>query len=86
MGYICGDEINAGLTFDKPGVVAFYAPSPGRNSNMFFITTVARPDFNGKFTIIGQVSEGLDVVQGLTQTSPGGPAPDTIEAIRIEER
>jgi cyclophilin family peptidyl-prolyl cis-trans isomerase len=86
VGYICGDEIRAGLTFDQPGMVAFYTPAPGRNSNLFFITTVARPDFNGKFTIIGRVVEGLDVVKSLTATRPGGPAPDTIKTIRIEER
>jgi cyclophilin family peptidyl-prolyl cis-trans isomerase len=85
-GYYCGDEISTDLTFDEPGMVAFYAPSPGRNSNLFFITTVARPDYNGKFTIIGQVSEGLDVVQALTATTPGGPAPDTLESIAIEKR
>lgn len=86
VGYVCGDEIRSGLTFDQPGMVAFYTPKPGRNSSLFFITTAARPDFNGRFTIIGRVTEGLEVVKSLTPTRPGGPDPDTIKTIRIQEQ
>jgi cyclophilin family peptidyl-prolyl cis-trans isomerase len=85
-GYICGDEIQSGLTFDEPGMVALFAPAGGRNSSLFFITTAPQTDWVGRFTIIGQVTEGLDVVRNLTPTQPGGPTPDSIEQIRIDER
>lgn len=87
-GYYCGDEINADLTFDQAGMVAFYAPSPGRNSSLFFITLTPQTDLDGRATIIGRVIEGMEVVQALTQTMPGSgrPAPDAIEMILIEEQ
>ena len=85
-GYICGDEIQADLAFDEPGMVALFAPAPGRNSSLFFITTAPQAEWVGRFTIIGRVTEGLDVVRNLTPTQPGGPTADVIEQIRIEER
>ncbi len=87
-GYTCGDEIRPDLTFDEPGVLALFAPEPGRNSGIFFITYAAQPEFSGRYTIIGRVIEGMDVAQSLTATQPGPdqPSPDVIEEIVIEER
>jgi cyclophilin family peptidyl-prolyl cis-trans isomerase len=86
-GYYCGDEISPDLTFDEAGMLALFAPSPGRNSSQFFITYAPQPDFNGRYTIIGRVVEGMDVAESLTPTQPGPdqPAPDVIEMIVIEE-
>ena len=87
-GYICGDEISSDLAFDQAGMVAFYTPQPGRNSSLFFITYDALPDFDGQYTIIGRVVEGMDVVESITVTTPGPgqPEPDTIETILVEEQ
>ncbi len=87
-GYTCGDEFSPDLTFDQAGMLALFTPEPGRNSNLFFITYAPQPDFNRRFTIIGQVSEGMDIVESLTPTQPGPgqPTPDVIETILIEER
>jgi cyclophilin family peptidyl-prolyl cis-trans isomerase len=86
-GYYCGDEISPDLTFDEAGMLALFAPSPGRNSSQFFITYAPQPDFNGRYTIIGRIVEGMDVAESLTPTQPGPdqPAPDVIEMIVIEE-
>ena len=87
-GYICGDEFDPDLTFDQPGRLAMFTPEPGRNSSLFFITYASQPDFNGRFTIIGQVTEGMDVLESLAPTQPGPeqPEPDIIETILIEEQ
>ena len=85
-GYICADEVSPELSFDEPGMLALFAPAAGRNSSLFFITTSAQPEWDGGYTIIGQVKEGLDVVKSLTATQPGGTAPDTIEQIVIAEQ
>jgi cyclophilin family peptidyl-prolyl cis-trans isomerase len=87
-GYTCSDEISTDMTFDEAGMLALYTPSPNLNSSMFFITYEPQPDDNGKFTIIGRVVEGMDVVESLTQTQPGPnqPPPDVIETILIEEQ
>jgi len=87
-GYICGDEISPDLTFDEGGMLALFAPAPGRNSSQFFITYTPQPDLYGQYTIIGRVIEGMDVLESLTvtQPGPGQPWPDVIETILIEER
>jgi cyclophilin family peptidyl-prolyl cis-trans isomerase len=87
-GYYCGDETTPDLTFDEAGLLAMYAPGPDRNSSSFFITYAPLPDFTGSFTVIGRITEGMDVAESLTATQPGSdqPEPDTIETIVIEEK
>jgi cyclophilin family peptidyl-prolyl cis-trans isomerase len=87
-GYSCGDEISPDLTFDEAGMLALFTPAPGRNSSQFFVTYAPRPDFNGRYTIIGRVVEGMDVAESLTPTQPGPdqPSPDVIETILVEEQ
>ena len=86
-GYRCGDEVGIDLTFDEAGILALFSPEPGRNSSLFFITYAPRPDFNGNFTIIGRVIEGMDKAESLAPAEPGGgTAADSIETVLIEER
>lgn len=86
-GYYCGDETSPDLTFDQAGVLALYTASLGRNGSSFFITYAPQPDFDGQFTIIGRVIEGLEVAESLTPTQPGDDEaqPDILETILIEE-
>lgn len=87
-GYICGDEISPDLTFDEAGMLALYTPQPNGNNGQFFITYAPLPDLNGKFTIIGRITEGMEVAKSLTPTQPGAAQapPDVIETILIEEQ
>lgn len=87
-GYYCGDETSPDLTFEEPGKLALYTPAPGRNSSSFFINYVPQPEFTGNFTIIGEVVEGMDVAESLTELQPGAEdiEPDTLETILIEEK
>lgn len=88
LGYYCNDETSPDLTFDQGGMLALYTRGPNHNSSLFFITYTPQPDFNGIFTIIGRITEGMDVAESLTQTQPGPdqPEPDVIETILIEEQ
>ena len=91
-GYRCSDEIYPTLKFDKAGVVAMASGGPGTNSvgSQFFITYSALPDLDGKYTIIGEVIEGMGVATSLTPRDPSqgiGPASgDVIQTIIIEEK
>lgn len=86
-GYYCGDETSPDLSFDEAGLLALYTGAPNRNSSAFFITYSPQPDFTGSFTVIGRITEGMDVAESLTARSPGPgqPEADIIESIVIEE-
>jgi cyclophilin family peptidyl-prolyl cis-trans isomerase len=77
------------LTFDKPGVVAMANAGRNTNGSQFFITFVPRPDLNGGYTIFGQVTSGMDVVNGLTRRDPQqfpNFTGDVIESVTITEQ
>ncbi len=70
-GYTFRSETNPALTFDRAGVIAMNnAGSPNTNGSQFFITYGPLPAYNNKFTIFGQVLQGLDVLQNLTPRNP----------------
>jgi cyclophilin family peptidyl-prolyl cis-trans isomerase len=89
-GYRCEDEVDSARTFDGPGVVSLANSGPNTNGGQFFITLDATPQLNSGFTIIGQVIEGLEVVENITprdpQSDPNAPPGDVILDITIEER
>ncbi len=76
------------LTFDKAGVVAMANAGRDTNGSQFFITFGPTPQLNGDYTIFGQVTSGMDVVNGITRRNPDeNPnfSGDAIETITITE-
>lgn len=62
-GFFIPDEIKPELKFDRPGRLAMASlERPNTASCQFFITETEQPRLNGKFTIFGQVVDGLEVV------------------------
>ena len=73
-GFGITPEIVSGLNFDKAGTVGFV------NGSQLFITYGAVPQLDGRYTVLGEVTEGMDVVQKLAITAldaNGIPAPGT---------
>jgi cyclophilin family peptidyl-prolyl cis-trans isomerase/protein-disulfide isomerase len=88
-GYTFADEITE-LRFDKPGMLGMANAGPGSNGSQFFITYQPAPDLDGKYTVFGEVIEGMDVLQKLNQRDPSQqmnlPPGDKILSIEIKEQ
>ncbi len=73
---------DSNLTFDKAGVVAMANAGRDTNGSQFFITFDAADFLNGGYTIFGQVTEGMDVVNGITRRDPDTNPSFTGDAIK----
>ena len=64
--------------------------SPDSAGSQWFVTYGAAPNLDGGYTIFGEVTEGMDVVDAITprdpSKNPSAPAGDTITSITIEEQ
>jgi len=88
-GYQFEDEINDDLVFDGEGILAMANAGPGTNGSQFFITYGPTDWLNGLHTIFGKVTDGMDVVKGLTLRDPNqfpDYEGDVIETITITEQ
>lgn len=62
------DEFKPNVVFDKAGILAMANAGPNTNGSQFFITTVPTPHLNGRHTIFGSVTEGMNVVRKIENT------------------
>lgn len=78
-GYDIPVTITKGETFSEPGVLAFAHSQVKGNESQFFITLAPEPSLDpsptSKYTIFGNVTKGLDVVQTIGSVpTVAGPA------------
>lgn len=59
------DEIVRTLHHDDPGVVSMANAGPNTNGSQFFITTVPTPWLDGRHTIFGKITSGMNVVNDI---------------------
>jgi cyclophilin family peptidyl-prolyl cis-trans isomerase len=86
-GYTFEDEINDHKVVR--GAIAMANAGPNTNGSQFFIvTTDAAPWLNGKHTVFGRVTAGMDAVDSIESTPTGRQdrplEPPVIESIELD--
>ena len=87
-GYTFEDEINPHKVVR--GALAMANAGPNTNGSQFFIVTLeATPWLDGKHTVFGQVTDGMDAVDAIEQTPTGAGdkplEPQVIERVELSE-
>jgi len=70
-GYTIRDEINRNLKHEKGTLSMANTGRPNTGGSQFFITVVSTPWLDGKHTIFGRVTEGIDVVEQISKVERG---------------
>jgi peptidyl-prolyl cis-trans isomerase A (cyclophilin A) len=71
------DEFLPGLRFDTPGRLAVAnTGNPDSGGCQFFITAAGMQEWNGKYTIFGEVVAGMDVVSKISRAPVRREKPD----------
>lgn len=89
-GYYIITEIDPTLKFNKPGMVAMVNSGPDTSGSQFFITYAPAAQYDGQYTIFGEVLSGMAVLESLTprDAQPGTDIPpgDKLLSVTIEEK
>lgn len=88
-GYTLPAEFTNEVKFQRGTLGMARTNDPNSAGSQFFINYAATPNLDGQYTIFGEVTDGMDVVDCITprdpSANPGAPPGDAVVTIEITE-
>jgi peptidyl-prolyl cis-trans isomerase B (cyclophilin B) len=85
-GYRMDGEFATGQKHDKPGALSAANSGPGTDGSQFFLTFVPTPHLDGKHTVHGFVTDGLETTLKALEAKgvekDGDPLPEKVTIVR----